>query len=638
MRLVSAARELGATLAVLASVALAGCAGDPGPCSELSQVVAFVDADGDGFGDDASEQLTCGLKQGYSAIGGDCNDADPLDLPGAAERCDALDNDCDGDVDEGMPLKTYFVDGDGDGVGSVDSPVQACDLPPGAALEPGDCDDARADVSPFATEICDGVDDDCDGRKDGLDPSLDVSTETTFYLDADGDGYGDPLAPELGCVPPADTVANADDCDDTDPAVTPGATEVCNDRDDDCDGRWDESDPDLDPSELNTYYFDADSDGYGSSASTQACTEPLFYVDNSQDCDDSQPLLGLPAPWLEDVDGDGVGAGVPSGSQCASPGPDWVVAAEGVDCAPADPAIHPDASEICGDAIDQDCDGLDLFCSVGLSDTCSQAEIEPVAFAGAWPVSADLGGFADNLNVLANVCMPAATSGTEGMVEVQLNPGELLTATSTDASADGVVYLVSDCTLGSTCMGAANNTPTAGATETLEYYNSTAAPLDVFAVFDCIGPTCGTVTGAIDVGQGDFLADTCAEAASSVPFEDGSFTLVANLAGFANDLSLPQAGCTSFASDGTEGFLPVTMHPNQTLSVTYQQKTADASVYLLTDCNAGNSCIKGSDQTQAGGVETTNYTNTSGADSLVYVGFDCFKAACNDFVATVSVK
>jgi hypothetical protein len=102
-----------------------------------------------------------------------------------------------------------------------------------------DCDDTRAAVSPVATEICNGLDDDCD-------TTIDVGAvdATTAYADADGDGYGNPGVATVGCDPAG--VTDASDCDDTDADVFPGADERANDSDDDCDGEVDE---DLDTDE-----------------------------------------------------------------------------------------------------------------------------------------------------------------------------------------------------------------------------------------------------------------------------------------------------------------------------------------------------------------------------------------------------
>ena len=92
----------------------------------------------------------------------DCDDADPNRFPGADERCDGIDNDCDDVVDEdAVDVLTFFRDRDGDGFGT-DTTVEACEVPPGFAAQAGDCDDSREVVYPGAPEVCDKLDNDCD--------------------------------------------------------------------------------------------------------------------------------------------------------------------------------------------------------------------------------------------------------------------------------------------------------------------------------------------------------------------------------------------------------------------------------------------------------------------------------------------
>ena len=138
-----------------------------------------------------------------------------------------------------------------------------------------DCDDKDKTIHPGASETCNNEDDDCDG-------SVDEGLNTTYYRDADGDGYGDVNDTVEDCSPPSGYVENHDDCDDDNAKIYPGRAETCNGLDDDCDGTVDEG------IVMPTFYGDADGDGYGVSTDTvQACAAPEGYVSNDADCDDS---------------------------------------------------------------------------------------------------------------------------------------------------------------------------------------------------------------------------------------------------------------------------------------------------------------------------------------------------------------
>jgi hypothetical protein len=159
-----------------------------------------------------------------SVEGVDCDDADPGRFPGNPEVCDGADQDCDDDIDEdAVDGTTYYIDGDGDGFGGED--VISCTEPTGSVGVDGDCDDTNAAINPDADEVCDdagiGVDEDCDGAANDADDDVLVSTQTEYFPDEDGDGYGNGDAPTLACASPTGHVADGSDCDDEDAAVNP---------------------------------------------------------------------------------------------------------------------------------------------------------------------------------------------------------------------------------------------------------------------------------------------------------------------------------------------------------------------------------------------------------------------------------
>lgn len=127
-------------------------------------------------------------------------------------------------------LTRYYRDSDGDGAGDPDAPMDACSPPEGHVTNDDDCDDTCAGCRPGADEACDGDDNDCDG-------STDEGVLTTFWLDADGDGYGNPLEPRSACSMASGTVSNDDDCNDDCMACRPGGSETCDGvLDEDCSG------------------------------------------------------------------------------------------------------------------------------------------------------------------------------------------------------------------------------------------------------------------------------------------------------------------------------------------------------------------------------------------------------------------
>jgi hypothetical protein len=130
---------------------------------------------------------------------------------------------------------TYYADHDEDGYGYTASAITDCVPPPFYSSKSGDCDDNRPTVYPGAVELCDGLDNNCDGQ---IDENLSIAPQ---YLDADGDGHGSVNGESvMAKCPPPGYAPTHDDCDDTNPDVHPGATEICNYIDDNCDQRVDE--------------------------------------------------------------------------------------------------------------------------------------------------------------------------------------------------------------------------------------------------------------------------------------------------------------------------------------------------------------------------------------------------------------
>ncbi|MCB9744701.1 MAG: hypothetical protein H6740_19055 [Alphaproteobacteria bacterium] len=417
------------TLLLLGALALAGCrTKDTEPLD--SEPTGAVDEDGDG----------------YTIEDGDCDDNDPSLNPGAEEVCDSVDNNCDGSVDEGVTT-TFYADADADGYGDDYAATEACTQPDGYADVGGDCDDsdpaynpgateddctdpndyncdgsvgyadndgdgfpacqecddADAAVNPDATEVCDGLDNDCDGAIDDADDSLDASTATTWYSDSDGDGYGDDSLSELACEQPEASSATGGDCDDANAAVNPGAQEVCNSVDDDCDALIDDADDSLDATTGATFYADADGDGYGDAAtSTQSCEAGSGYVADSSDCDDGEAAVNPGAQevcnsvdddcdgdiddddasldvstggsWYADADGDGYGDASALTESCTQPSN---TVTDSSDCDDGAATTYPGASELC-DGGDNDCDSSADEGVLGSGQSCAAADCAEV--------------------------------------------------------------------------------------------------------------------------------------------------------------------------------------------------------------------------------------------------------------------
>ncbi len=294
-----------------------------------SSADSIPDADGDGTADPH-----------------DCAPNDPAIHLNAVELCNELDDNCDGEVDEGVKIDTW-PDLDGDGHGHGSAARAGCPVNGWSDLD-DDCNDKDATVHPGAEDVCNGIDDNCDGVKDAAD--------TTWFADADGDGYGDDTTAVATCSPPEGYITVGGDCVDSDPEIHPNAAELCNTVDDDCDGV-------ADLGYETTWYSDADGDGYGSPLGSQTtCAAVSGWVLNGDDCRPADATQYPGAPEICDGIDDDCDGAVDEGFDVDGDGHYDAVCSFGDDCDDGDTTVYAGASEVCGDSVDQDCDGLDLHC------------------------------------------------------------------------------------------------------------------------------------------------------------------------------------------------------------------------------------------------------------------------------------
>lgn len=318
-------------------------------CDEAADRCVSCDVAPDMDGDGALS-VECG--------GDDCNDSDPNVFPGNTEVCDSDDEDCD-------PTTFGVRDMDGDGfVDAVCCNGDECG---------SDCNDMQPAVFAGATEVCNGRDDDCDG-------SGDEGVLITFYRDRDSDTYGDDAMTTLECSQPTGFAARGGDCAD-DPVeeplanqLNPGAAEVCDDVDNDCDMSVDEGltcDCTLGVDTNRECGFDPALDDIGNCRlGSQMCVAPGMWTEcagvippidevcngDDDDCDGSMDE-GVRVTCWEDIDRDGFAAvDAPSSVQCppCADGNTDMDPAIAADCDDGDDATFPGADEVC-DGQDQDC-------------------------------------------------------------------------------------------------------------------------------------------------------------------------------------------------------------------------------------------------------------------------------------------
>ena len=272
--------------------------------------------------------------------------------------------------------------------------MDSCDSPAGFSANGDDCDDTNAATSPAAYEICDGIDNNCDGNTDDSG----ALNAITWYADTDADGYGDGASSVTACEAPSNHVTNDGDCDDTNAAANPGADEVCDGADNDCDGTADEASA-LD---ATTWYTDSDSDSYGDASTAQVtCTAPSGTVMDDTDCNDGDGAVFPGASetcdgtdndcdgvtdesdaadastWYADLDSDGFGNASSTSQSCSQPSGH---VADSTDCDDTSASTNPGGTEVC-DFSDNDCDGT--------------TDEDDAADAATWYLDSDSDGLLD---------------------------------------------------------------------------------------------------------------------------------------------------------------------------------------------------------------------------------------------------
>lgn len=358
--------------------------------------------------------LTTGCSHTYIDLGGECEtDADcgdgvpcTIDICGVAhtciqidncdpectpteEVCDGLDNDCDEVIDEdtycaacaGGPIMPYYRDSDGDGYGDPSTSELMCSgLGATGWIDiAGDCDDSVATVNPDAQELCDSIDNDCDGETD--EDYRDGLGDTCVVFSTEGQCADFGI---ITCNAPGEMFQLA--CDSSPPGTIwsiPGSIDMCgNGLDDNCNGTVDEdclvevcngldddSDGNTDEGLKAMFYLDMDHDGYGNSAWFMHYGCPDLspspdWVLNRGDCDDTDvdihPGAGCPpcgVMYYRDADSDGQGD--PTSGRvfaCEDESVVGYIITIG-DCDDSRSAVHIGADEICN-GLDDNCDGL----------------------------------------------------------------------------------------------------------------------------------------------------------------------------------------------------------------------------------------------------------------------------------------
>jgi len=453
-------------------------------------LVWYEDADSDNHGELTSVTEACEAPFGYTDDATDCDDGDDRIFPGAAEQCDGLDNDCDVAVDEdASDAAVWYDDRDGDGYGDdLDPGVESCEAPKGKVDNRRDCDDDEPTMHPTYEEVCDGLDNDCDGAVEE-----DAIGNAIWYADFDFDGFGNPDNAIESCEQPANYLSDSRDCDDTRSDINPDEDEICDGEDNDCDAVIDD-----DAVDAEVWYHDGDGDDFGDPGdSVSACEAPSDYIEMSgpglEDCDDSDddinPLAdercdevdedcdgdvdedALDAErWYLDDDGDSYGDDDDAGVDACEAPTDHVD--ERGDCDDSADDINPDADEVCDDEVDNDCDGdADEECTVdysglyGLDDTIGYQCAE---FLGYYYVTIDF----NQVTVSHASSTLVVTVGGSGQ------PGSMSGTVDSDGNFSVVHEYPGSCTETYTLEGSFSDESNFSGTFTAAYTGGASACLD----------------------------------------------------------------------------------------------------------------------------------------------------------------